>query len=1203
MSDKAEILSEAEVDFLLTAEKGDPAPPPTPVGTEEQAVTMRGDLEQINLADIFQTLGMSKMEGVLRIRNPLEERQVYCRDGYLRVHVPGRLATRRLGQRLVQAGLVQADQLRTALLEQRKDKQPLGQLLIAHGLVSQEAVDEIIASQVAEDLFALFTWRHGTFEFWKGEPGAELQEIFKSCPEYEVNSLLLEVARRSDEWESILDAIGSLDEVPKGVRDLGADEELGELHQQLLPACRGQQTYRELADQTTHGLFEVARAARDLVREGLVANIDDAAMVAVAQNHAEMGNNKRALVVLQTLRDRPGDRPMGILQTMAKALEQAGERRLAGNLLLEAAQRHTDPVAALDLARSARALVPHDVGILSFLRTVLVAYAPADSPELEKCTLDLLDAMVEADLVPTALEIIDDARRTGSAQPAILMREVRARQKGRDLPGATRVLEELAQLYDQKGEAVLANEAYALLLRLDRSRKDVHKLLANRRRTRLGRVVRIVAAASTLLMVAAVGVVFWQQKEFAAAVAAADQEVTALLESGDRATARDRLEGWTTRLGPCEAIEDLQNRVAFAEAAELGRQQKAARANLTARLSVAASHLDKGELSDALAIYEELAKDGKVRSEVAEIVQTRVDALLAEIDKAQKGLQTRQPAEPQALLDRQDLLNGQADLHSICRPALLGIFAQLDATAQAAQLPSFLTEPQRLHIQQVLADGRTAFARARTLAEGYAAALARNDQQRQLDPLFKAAVERERAYDFATALSHYLELERQPANEGDLRTHFRDRVARNATIVRLLEALRVATAAGDFATAQQQLRALRLSFPDVPFDRLARLPLRIDSRPAGARILVNGAEAGRTPLVLPRLPADTLRITLESDGFRTVEAVVTGEEPGQWLAHLTLPPSRSWPHGRAMDVAPVPTATGTLVVDRAGTVVERAADGTARWTFRSGDLSGLLTQPCVRGGEAYIGSLDGELRALDLATGERLWSLPDLPTEVTPQLIGQVLLVATTDRRLHVVDVARRASFALELPETPIALLPVSGTVAGVLCDQGHLLAFDLDARRRRWHRELPTRSAPTARLVRGHLVVVDDHGQAVAVDATTGDVRWQRDLNGETLGAPLAAGNDVWIATRTHLHQLEVATGKTKTSVAPDHHEWTGPATVAGERLLVPGRDGVEVLELATGQPLYRLAAGKRARLHVVGSELWLVDTDYTVHAFDRLR
>lgn len=1203
MSNKADILSEAEVDFLLTTEKAEPAPAPGPAGGEDQAVTMRGDLEQINLADIFQTLGMSKMEGVLRIRNPLEERQIYCRDGNLRVHVPGRVATRRLGQRLVQAGLVQAEDLRTALLEQRKDKKPIGQVLVAKGLVSQQAIDEIVSTQVAEDLFALFTWRHGTFEFWKGEPNAALKEVFSSCPEYEVNRLLLEVARRSDEWQVILAAIGSLDEIPQRLREPDPGTQLGDLHRELLAGIRGQESYRELADHTTHGLFEVARVARDLVQAGILTQVDEAKMVAVAEAHAEAGNTKRALVLLQTLRDRPGDRPLGILQQMAKALETAGERRLAGAVLLEAAQRHTDSAAALDLARSARALLPHDVGTLSFLRTVLVAHAPPDSAELEKCTLDLLDAMVEADLVPTALEIIEDARRTGTAQPAILMREVRARQKGRDLPGAIRVLEELAKLHDERGQGKLAIETYDTLLRLDRSRKDVQKLLANRRRTRLGRIVRIVAAAMILLMVAGMGIVFWQQQEFTAAVAQADAEITKLLDSGDRFTARSRLEFWTEHLGNCEAIDDLQSRIAFAEATESGRQQKLLRTRINTQLELAAGHLSEGDLVAALAVYQPLAGEAKLRDEITGVVRTRVDALLAELALAAKALQGRMPPSPSTLIERRDLVTGQADLQAICRPALIKSFGQLEEMVRISQFPAFFSSDQQERTNQLVVEGRRLFARAKEMTAGYAAAIARNDQQRELDPLFKAAVASEQAFDFASALTHYRELERQPANEGEMRTHFRDRVARNATIVRLLEALHSATAAGDFATAQQQLRALRLSFPDVPFDRIGQLPLRIESRPTGAKVLCDGKEAGVTPLLVSRRPADSMRVAVVAEGFRTVQTVVTGEEPGSYVAHLTLPPTRSWQQGHTLETAPLRTPAATLFVDRAGNVTARGDDGVTRWTFRSGDLSGLLTPPCMFGGEVFVGSLDGDLRALDATTGELRWSLADMPTEVAPQLADRLLLVATSDRRLHGVDVVNRERFTLSLPETPTAILHAGGPLAHVLGERGRLVAVDLARHSIRWQRELPARSAPSACMVQQTLVVVDDQGQVVGVDSASGDVRWQRQLQGEVLGAPVAAEPDVWITTRTHLHRLEMATGQTRAVVAAEEHEWSGPAKAFGERLVVPLRSGMQVCELASGAPIYRLAATRRATLHVVGNELWIGDADHTVHAFDRLR
>ncbi|MBL8752062.1 MAG: DUF4388 domain-containing protein, partial [Planctomycetes bacterium] len=565
-----EILSEAEVEFLLNAVADDePAPAPQPSADAGENVTMRGDLEQINLADIFQTLGMSKMEGVLRLRNPLAERDVLVRDGHVRILVPNRMATRRLGQRLLQAGLVNGEQLRAALQQQRVDKSPLGEVLVAQGSLTREALDDILAGQIAEDLFSLFTWRHGSFEFWKGPPSSPAQEqAFAGCPEFEINSLLLEVARRSDEWQSILDAIGSLDDVPQALADASRPFEPNELHQQVQSGIDGRTSYRELAERTTHGLFEAARAARDLVRAGRAAALEEGAMVALAGQVADQGDKRRALVLLQTLRDRSGDRALGILSGMASVLEKVGERRLAGTMLLEAAQRQIDPTTALDLARKARALSPNDAGLLSFLRTVLVAHDRPDSKELEKVTLDLLDAMLAADLLPQAIEIVEDARRTGSLGPAHLAREARARQKSHDIPGAVKVLEELAQLHDSRGEKKAATDAWEAVFKLDRTRTDVRKLVAHRRRTRLGKWIRLSAAAAAVAMLGTTGLVLWQQQAFDSAVTAADAAIQKQLEGGDRRAALAIVDGLAQQLGECEAVADLRGRVEFAEAAE-----------------------------------------------------------------------------------------------------------------------------------------------------------------------------------------------------------------------------------------------------------------------------------------------------------------------------------------------------------------------------------------------------------------------------------------------------------------------------------------------------------------------------------------------------------------------------------------------------------------------------------------------------------
>ena len=185
---------------------------------------MRGDLEQIHLADIFQTLATAKMEGMLAVHNPIEHRQVFFKNGQVRILVSQRTTNRRIGQRLIAAGMIQGEDLRKALVQQRKSQQPLGSILVKNGFISADQLEEILAQQIEEELYGLFTWEHGEFEFYRGpisDPAT--QDRLENCPHFEVNSLLLEVARRADEWEDIIASIGSLDEIPMRVEGFAAD--------------------------------------------------------------------------------------------------------------------------------------------------------------------------------------------------------------------------------------------------------------------------------------------------------------------------------------------------------------------------------------------------------------------------------------------------------------------------------------------------------------------------------------------------------------------------------------------------------------------------------------------------------------------------------------------------------------------------------------------------------------------------------------------------------------------------------------------------------------------------------------------------------------------------------------------------------------------------------------------------------------------
>ncbi|MEZ6037700.1 MAG: PQQ-binding-like beta-propeller repeat protein [Planctomycetota bacterium] len=1204
MTDNRELLNDAEVDFLLSGATEDGANTGASLEDGNQTVTMRGDLHQISLADIFQTLSMSKMEGVLRVRNPLEERQVFCSDGYVRILVPARLTFRRLGQRLLQAGVIHAEQLRTALLEQRKEKLPLGELLVRSGIVAQEQIDEILGMQVAEDLFSLFTWQHGSFEFFKGDPVPDsVRATFAECPEYEISSLLLEVARRSDEWQSILEALRSLDEIPARIAEPANPDDLAEAHHDVLAGADGRSTYRQIADQTTQGLFEAARAARDLVRGGILAPIDDAEMVATANALAAEGEKRRAVVLVQTLADRPGDRDLDVIQSMAQVLEVAGERRLAGMMLLEAAQQCPEAERAIEIARAARKLVPHDPGALSFLRTTLIAHDRPDSPELEKITLDLLDALIDADVLSTALELIEDAKRTGTSNLQVLTREARARQKARDSEGAINVLFELAQGYLESGNRTKTIEAYEAILRIDRSRRDAQKALAQLRRTRIGRLVRVGAAALSALLVGGMGVAWWQQHNFEQSLAQASADISALLDQGDRATARAHLEQWRASLGECEQIADLASRVSFAESAERQRLEKLRRARVNEQLAAAAAALEAGDIRQAMQLYERSAEEPSMGVEVREVVARRVQALADRMQSCAEHLASRLPPEPDQLFDRKLIAANHAELLQAAPPALIKAHGALRNLLDAGA-PALFDSDLTGRVELALQASAGPLAAADRLLGAYAEALARSATERRLDPLFKAAVEKERQHAFGEALQLYRQLEQQETGDAEMRAHFRDRVARNATIVRLLQELQAATDAGDFQVAQQHLRALRTAFTDVPFGTLVRLPLKVESVPSGAAVFCNGQELGRTPLLLARSPADETRLRVAAPGYDDHEQTILNDGQPTVLAALVLQAQAGWQHDSPLDVPPAPTGDGDLIVaDRSGTVLRTSRNGEVRWRLDTGDLSGRLSAPWLDQQVALVASLDGELRAIDIDTGAVHWKLADLPCETEPLLIDRLVLLASTDRRLHVISLDERRRTNVELPQTPHGRLLAYRDRVIVVGEQGLITCWSLPELAPAWQRDLDRFSTPTASLAGDTLVLSDDQGQLAAVDAGSGAVRWQANLGTSTFGAATVAGDAVWCATPERLLRRAVQSGAELPPIERGAVEWAGDAVACGERLIVRLRnDQLQVLDARTGEPTCRLRGGKRARALPGAGFLLVVDDNHQVRAYDRL-
>ena len=229
-------------------------------------MAIKGSLKEASLADVCQLLSMGQKTGCLSITDRSRFGQIYFERGRITF---ARIVNRRdrLGDLLVRDGRLTEGQLREVLEIQTRDPdRRLGELLVAQGVITHDDLSGIIRFQIEEAIYHLFTWSRGSF-FFEVDERPQFADILVSInPE----SLLLEAARRIDEWSLIEKKIPNLDllfEV-ESVRLRESGVELTAEQEIVITLLDGKHTVQEIADDTGIGEFDVGKALFGLIQAG-----------------------------------------------------------------------------------------------------------------------------------------------------------------------------------------------------------------------------------------------------------------------------------------------------------------------------------------------------------------------------------------------------------------------------------------------------------------------------------------------------------------------------------------------------------------------------------------------------------------------------------------------------------------------------------------------------------------------------------------------------------------------------------------------------------------------------------------------------------------------------------------------------------------------------------------------------------------------
>lgn len=307
-------------------------------------MAIEGPLKELSIHDVFQLLDLSRKTGTLRVVSDLRQNAgtVFFEEGVV-VGAEIRSNPHPLGRLLVRAGRVsEQDLMRARALQAAGDRRRLGEILVAQGLVTARDLVRYVRQQIEEVVFELVGWSEGYFAFEEGKQGDWPTEAVTRIA---TGLLLMEAARRTDEWSRIEKQITHLGLVPRlaPIVDTSVPLDLLPAEWEVLSVIDGERSVRELATLLGRPEFEVARTLFGLTTAGIV-QLDDPA--------------RRAMEAI-------GGADLPILLGEVDQLLGAG-----------------DPEAARQVAEQAVAAHPHQsLAHLSYGRALLAAGHPADAAE------------------------------------------------------------------------------------------------------------------------------------------------------------------------------------------------------------------------------------------------------------------------------------------------------------------------------------------------------------------------------------------------------------------------------------------------------------------------------------------------------------------------------------------------------------------------------------------------------------------------------------------------------------------------------------------------------------------------------------------------------------------------------------------------------------------------------------------------------
>jgi outer membrane protein assembly factor BamB len=316
--------------------------------------------------------------------------------------------------------------------------------------------------------------------------------------------------------------------------------------------------------------------------------------------------------------------------------------------------------------------------------------------------------------------------------------------------------------------------------------------------------------------------------------------------------------------------------------------------------------------------------------------------------------------------------------------------------------------------------------------------------------------------------------------------------------------------------------------------------------------------------------------------------------------------ARGWIFGTPASVDGSPAVADGLVFigdDNGNIYALDAATGALRWKIDT--KSSVVSRPAVVGGTVYVGGENNYVYALNAASGAVRWKYNTGQTvDSGPAVTGGVVYVGNDNDEVFALNAATgtvkwpQPNLGDNVTTNPV----VSGGIVYVGCDDHFVYALNADTGAIRWSRRTGGQVNSSPALSGGTLYVGSDDGKVYALNAATGAVEWTRPTAGKVDSGPAVSGGTVYVGGGDRVYALDAATGAVQWTRATGGVVTSSPALSDGI-VYVGSNDGyVYAIDAATGAIRWREQTGGVVNSSPVvsGGRVYIGTDNDAVYAFN---